>query len=135
MSEEQEEGKLKISDKRRFDESGDKRAETDSVSDEAQGVMVDEPVAETQEPLGGGVPPEINFGSFIVSLATQAMIQLGDMKAPEGVEVPVDPLAARQTIDIIEMLKNKTKGNLEEQEESLIEEILHNLRMSFLSKQ
>ena len=80
----------------------------------------------------GNVESEINFSSFIVSLATQALMQLGQMSAPVGVDVPVDPKAAKQTIDIIEMIYKKTLGNLDSQEKGLIEEVLHNLRVSFI---
>lgn len=76
--------------------------------------------------------PTLTFSSFLISLATQALMQLGEIKAPDGVELPVDREAAKQTIDIISMLKQKTAGNLNPDELRLIEEILHNLRMSYV---
>lgn len=76
--------------------------------------------------------PEINFSSFLISLATQAMMQLGEAPAPDGMSVPVDVTMAKQTIDIISMLREKTKNNLDSFEEQLFEEILHNLRMTYL---
>lgn len=75
---------------------------------------------------------ELNFASFIMSLATQALMQLGEIKPPPGMELEVDKAAARQTIDIIAMLQNKTKGNLDKDESHLIEQILHNLRLSYV---
>jgi hypothetical protein len=75
---------------------------------------------------------EISFGSFVISLGTQALMQLGVMPAPDGVKLPPDREAAKQTIEILAMLAEKTKGNLEAEEERLINDILHNLRLGFL---
>lgn len=78
--------------------------------------------------------PEINFSSFIISLATQAMMQLGETPAPDGVSIPVDTPMAKQTIDIISMLREKSKNNLDEFEEQLFEEVLHTLRMLYVKR-
>ena len=75
---------------------------------------------------------EISFSSFVISLATQALMQLGQIKPPEGVEIAVDKVAAKQTIDILTMLESKTSGNLDGEEERLLEEILHNLRIGYV---
>lgn len=99
-------------------------AEGKPISDDASNLEV--------QPNQGAAFPEIDFSGFIVSFATQALMQLGEIKAPEGVSVPLDKVAAKQTIDIIAMLEAKTKGNLSTHEVKLIEEILHNLRLSYL---
>lgn len=75
---------------------------------------------------------DINFSSFLISLATQAMMQLGEAPAPDGLAVPVDVNMAKQTIDIISLLREKTLNNLDAFEEQLFEEILHNLRMTYI---
>ena len=72
------------------------------------------------------------FSSLLMSLATQTMMLLGDTPAPEGIPLKVDIAGARDTIDIIECLEQKTKGNLDSFEDSLIKDILHSLRISFL---
>jgi hypothetical protein len=74
----------------------------------------------------------LDFSSFIMSLASQALWQLGLMQPPPGVRVEVDKEAAKQTIDIISLLEQKTKGNLDPVEERLLSEILHELRMNFV---
>lgn len=74
----------------------------------------------------------IEFSSFIMSLATQALLQMGAMEPPEGMDVPVDKIAARHTIDILAMLARKTAGNLDQNEARLIEEILHTLKLNFI---
>lgn len=85
--------------------------------------------AETSEQAGG---PEISFASFAMSLGTQALMLMGEMQAPGGRAIPRDVEGARQTIEILAMLQEKTKGNLDHEESYLLEEILHNLRLAFL---
>lgn len=77
---------------------------------------------------------EISFSSVIMSLATQALIQMGEVPPPEGVPAEKDLEGARQTIDIIAMLEKKTRGNLDDSELKLLEEVLHQLRMSFVAR-
>jgi hypothetical protein len=77
---------------------------------------------------------EVSFTTFVMSLATQTLVQLGEMDAPHGMEIPVDTESARQTIDIIQMLQRKTRGNLSGDESRFIEEILHTLRMSYVRR-
>ena len=74
----------------------------------------------------------INFSTFVLSLGTSAMINLGEIENPANQKKETDLNMAKQTIDILIMLKEKTKGNLDGQEEKLFEEILHNLRMSYV---
>lgn len=74
----------------------------------------------------------ITFDSFVASLATQALMQLGEIPAPPGVNVPYDKEAAKSTIDILSMLKRKTKGNLTDKEIVRLDELLHNLRLKFV---
>ena len=74
-----------------------------------------------------------SFASFVLSLATSALVHLG--VAPEGEsEQDAEPnrAAASQVIDILEMLQAKTRGNLDEGEQALLENALHDLRMRFV---
>jgi len=109
-----------VKDQRCADEEGSIREENTKDSDDQ---------VEEVEPEGSS---EINFSSFIMSLATQALMHLGEMAAPEGIDVQVDMSAAKQAIDIISFLEEKTKGNLDDAEVRLLTEILHNLRVSYL---
>jgi hypothetical protein len=59
-------------------------------------------------------------------------MQLGLIPPPDGVPVKPDALAAKQSIDILAMLEEKTKGNLNEEESRLIKEALYSLRLSFV---
>ncbi len=76
----------------------------------------------------------VSFMSFLMSLATQALVQIGEMEPPEGMEIPVDVEAGRQTIDILSMLQRKTRGNLSNEEARFLEEVLHTLRMSYVRR-
>ena len=122
-------GGFKVVDRRRFNESGDERS-GGLQSGDAQGV---------QPSVGSGgaaasAAAQISFDLFIFSLAHQARMQMGEIPTPPGVELANDPEAARQTIDIISMLEIKTRGNLEPEEQRLITEVLHDLRMSFVKR-
>lgn len=75
----------------------------------------------------------VAFTSFIMSLATQVLVQLGEMPPPQGMEIPIDLESARQTIDIMTMLQRRTKGNLSAEETRFMEEVLHSLRISFIN--
>jgi len=76
--------------------------------------------------------PEIDFNSFIFSLSTSALIQLGEIEDPFTQKLGKNLPLAKQTIDLIGMLKEKTKGNLTSQEERVIENILYDLRMRYV---
>ena len=80
--------------------------------------------------------PNINFASFILSLAATAAVHFGDRLEPGADEPgPVDLHSAGQMIDILALLEEKTKGNLSEDEEQLLETILYELRLRFVEAQ
>ncbi|WP_022854673.1 DUF1844 domain-containing protein [Thermodesulfobacterium thermophilum] len=74
----------------------------------------------------------ITFSTFILSLNTAALIHLGELPNPLTNKKEVNLLLAKQTIDTIEMLKEKTKGNLTLDEERLINAMLYELKLKFL---
>ena len=79
------------------------------------------------------VESKIAFSEFVLSIATNAIVHLGgDESQPERVAPAVDLKQAAQYIDILMMLKEKTKGNLEKREEHLIDSLLYDLRMKYL---
>jgi len=130
---------FKIEDRRRFDMQGNERQVAGTLEKEAE-VSAASPAGAKMEKNNGlkAAPqeekplPPINFSSFVISLATQALMQLGQVKPPAGVDINVDRAAAKQTIDLLSMLEEKTKGNLDEEEVRLLSEVLHNLRLSFV---
>ena len=76
--------------------------------------------------------PVIDFSTFVLSLSTSALMHLGAMPAPEGVTQEVSLALAKQTIDILAMLEQKTRGNLTGEEERLLHEVLVDLRLRYV---
>ena len=74
----------------------------------------------------------IDFSAFVFSLARSALIHLGLEKHPEGTQQEPNLDVARETIDILGMLAEKTRGNLSKEEGELIEKLLYTLRVSFV---
>lgn len=87
--------------------------------------------------------PRIDFATFVLSLASNALVHLGELPLPDG-EAEGDAQAqaeaakhknlplAKQTIDILAMLEDKTKGNLDEGEGRLLSSVLYDLRMKYV---
>lgn len=78
--------------------------------------------------------PPISFSQFIMSLATNALIFMGATPHPETGETMTDLASARQTIDILGMLREKTRGNLTPEEEKFFDNLLAQLRLTFVQK-
>ena len=74
----------------------------------------------------------MNFSAFILSLSTSALLNLGIAANPETGKTEKSLPHAKQLIDLIDMLKEKTKGNLKPEESKLIEKILFDLRMAYV---
>ena len=80
-----------------------------------------------------GEMPRVDFSTFVLSLGTTALYQLGAVPDPAtGEKVEPDPLVAQQTIDTLEMLREKTRGNLDDEERKLLDSLLYELRMRFV---
>ncbi len=73
----------------------------------------------------------IDFGGFLVSLGTSCMVNLGHVEDPETGQSHVNLPAAKQTIEILQLLKDKTEGNLDPEEEKLLESLLHDTRSAY----
>ena len=76
--------------------------------------------------------PEINFSTFVLSLATSVQVHLGVVANPVTGKQEKDLDLAKQTIDILGVLQEKTKGNLADDEGRLLEHVLYDLRMIFI---
>ena len=76
--------------------------------------------------------PPLNFGTFVLSLGTQVLVALGLVPNPMTQEKEFDIIGARQSIDILEILEEKTRGNLTKDEEQLITDLLYDLRLRFV---
>lgn len=80
---------------------------------------------------GGEELPNIDFSTFVLSLSHSALVHLGDAPTPEGTRDVHLPLA-RQTIDLLGLLQEKTRNNLNASEERLLEQALTDLRLRFV---
>ncbi len=91
---------------------------------------------EQRAPAGGNEKgtslPEITFANLVFSLSTSALIQLGEIQDPINKEAEKNLPLAKQTIDLIGMLQEKTKGNLTSDEEKLMENVLYDLKMRYV---
>lgn len=78
--------------------------------------------------------PPVNFANFVISLSTSALFHFGDFPEYEGGKAEKNLPAAKQTIDILDMLHEKTKGNLDQNEASLVEGVLYELKMRYVKE-
>ena len=81
-----------------------------------------------------GTLPEINFSSFILSLGSSALYHFGEIPDPVSGAKQRNLDLARQTIDILVVLRDKTTGNLSEDEARLLESLLHDLQMRYVQE-
>lgn len=79
--------------------------------------------------------PQMDFATFVLSLGSSVLVHLGEVPDPGDGESHMSLAMAKQTIDIISMLEDKTKGNLDEGEAKLISGLLYDLRIKFVDVQ
>ena len=80
--------------------------------------------------------PEVDFAMFALSLASSALVHLGELPHPEAegdAPHPANLSLAKQTIDILGMLRDKTRGNLNQEEAQVLDNILYDLRMKYVA--
>ncbi len=112
-----------VKDKRTFDTQGKVKEEFGRTKKE-----------EVKEKEKSTTPlPEVNFSSFLLSLSSSILLHLGEIADPQSGEKKKDLALAKQSIDIIRLLRDKTKGNLTQEEEKLLEHLLYDLRMRFVN--
>jgi hypothetical protein len=142
---EEKKSAFKVVDRRRFTDDGDQRTGPDvPTSDPVRVEPAPKPApaaaASTTQP--GAPSPEtevktasgLTFSMFIQSLAQQGLMQMGLIPWPHGQrELALEQ--ARDTIDILELLKAKTKGNLGVEEQKLMDGVVHELKLSFVEVQ
>jgi hypothetical protein len=92
--------------------------------------------SEAAEPPQGQAqqPFQIDFSTFIMSLTSSAFYHLGDIADPETGKTETNLPAVQQTIDMLIMLREKTQGNLTEEEAKLLEQLIYELQMKFVAK-
>ncbi len=86
---------------------------------------------QVQDFSGRCVMPEVTFASFILSLNTSALFHMGELPHPKTKQKIIDLELAKHTIDILTVLQEKTRGNLDADENELLTRILYELKMRF----
>ena len=115
---------------RRFSEEPDANAKEEPAS-----VKAEEPKGQAgKTPAEPDEYPPVNFTNFVISLSTSALFHFGDFPEVEGGKAEKNLPAAKQTIDILDMLAETTKGNLDTNEQNLIEGVLYELKMRYVKE-
>ncbi len=119
----------------------DRRAFTPEAEPSPEAKPKEEPQGKTRKPADpagteASKPrpplPEINFPTFVASLNASALVHLGAIEDPVSGQREKDLSMAKQTIDILSLLQQKTAGNLTPDEDSLLKSILYDLRMLYV---
>lgn len=135
MSEqEKEESGFIVNDKRSSYQS-DEEIQSGDAEKEKEDAKRKQQEAQSQEHQQHAGAPEIDFSTFVMSLASSAFYHLGDMPDPMTGQIEQNLPAVRQTIDILAMLHQKTKGNLDAQEDKLLGQLVYELQMKYVAKQ
>ncbi len=149
---EEEASGFKVTDRRLFTPEGERREEAAPTPapesapppPQAKPPAAEQPSASRAESHldsgpaapGEGTRPQrpgpVSFEHLVMSLATTAMYQLGLVKSHEDENPPIDLPSAKETITLLEILQTKTKGNLTEEEQGLLEGSLYELHMVFV---
>jgi hypothetical protein len=141
MPKDEKEEELKIVDRRRFkikedgsvEEREEEQQKVEKSNEIKQDRKVEEKKIEDEEPDFVQLPP-VDFKTFIASLATTVLINLGHIPEPSTGEPLKNLDVARYHIDIIDMLAEKTRGNLSPDEEEFIKEILKDLKLRYIEE-
>ena len=131
MADEQKDSGFVVKDKRIFAE-GNETSEKEPASPPAgEKPVIQENVQSQKEKFEY---PPINFTNFVLSLHTSALFHFGDFPDPASGKAQKDLPAAKQAIDMLDMINEKTKGNLNEQENNLIQGVLYELKMRYVKE-
>ncbi|MCK6556730.1 DUF1844 domain-containing protein [Candidatus Binatia bacterium] len=119
---------FKVDDRRRFSETGEPRTDAPPPPpDETRTAPPEAPPAADQ-------PAELTFLTFVLGLSTEALAYLGEMPHPLTRQVQTDLRAAKHFIDILGLLQDKTRGNLDRGEADLLERVLYDLRIKYVER-
>jgi len=117
---------FQVKDRRRFSETGEARAD---VAEDAARTSAPPPPPAAEAPPGD---EPVNFSTFVLGLSTQALLHLGEIPDPISNATQRDLAAAKHVIDILAILREKTRSNLEPDEEALLDSMLYDLRMRYV---
>jgi Domain of unknown function (DUF1844) len=84
-----------------------------------------------EPPQGSGIP--VTFASFVISLGSSSLILMGEQLDPQQPPLPANLPQAKEIIDLLSVLEDKTKGNLTTDEQAVLRDMLYALRMKYVS--
>ena len=130
MADDKEERRgFQVRDRRRFSDSGEARPD---VAEETPEPPPRPAAAESAAPEAAPADEPVTFSTFVLGLSTQALLHLGEIPNPMTHALERDLGAAKHVIDILGILQEKTRSNLEPGEESLLDSVLYDLRMRYV---
>ena len=129
---EQEKGFV-VKDRRMFSQEGQPTPPEEPGPAEPQDRKPEDPSAAGAEPPPTPLP-EINFPTFIASLNASALVHLGVIEDPVSGKAEKNLAMAKQTVDILSMLQQKTVANLTPDEEAMLKSILYDLRILYVKE-
>ena len=134
MSEKKQEDSFRVIDRRPFTSEGELRKEVvEEAEREAKREAAMRPLAPRRGPSPAELPTRIPaFENLVRMLGSNAAMVLGAYADPRSGQPMIDPEAARELIDMLDALHEKTKGNLAPEEETLLMDLLGKLKMTFL---
>lgn len=118
---------------RRFSTDETEQEESSSTNEQADAAESAGKQSAARDESRAQALPQVNFPTFVVSLSSSVLVHLGEIEDPASGAKNVNLPVAKQTIDILGMLEEKTKGNLEEDEANLLQNILYDLRMRYVA--
>lgn len=128
---ETEEKGFTVNDKRSYGEEEDLKDKKETTENKEPEPQPEEEQKQTEEAQNHPLP-EVNFNSLIFSLSSSALLHIGEIADPQTGQKIVDLPMAKHSIDIISMLKDKTEGNLDDEEKKFIDSILTDLRLRYV---
>lgn len=125
-----------VKDRRIFAEEDKDREEVkDDASNEKEAEEKEsKSTVSTSEQTKESQLPEMNFPTFIMSMNASALVHLGVIEDPATGKKESNMLLAKQTIDILTMIEEKTRGNLTEDEEKMLQSILYDLKIIYVKE-
>ena len=128
---------FKVVDRRPFSVDGTRREGAEEKTSERTSELrtpaaAPSAASATREPAEYLEPEGLGFETLVSYLSTTAMFQLGVLPGPSGERIPPDMVSARRTIDLLEVLQEKTRGNLTSAESRFLEDVLYELRLSYV---
>ncbi len=133
MAEEEDKG-YTVKDRRFLHMSEEEKAAQQKEEEASKAAGTKSPKEEAGRRTGGpDVPlPEITFPSFLFSMSTAVFVNLGAVADPATGEINRNLPLAKQTIDLLGLLREKTRNNLTKEEEDLFDHLLYDLRMRYI---